>query len=111
MKKSYSWFLRFYGLTDSQIKEVIKEIREKTSHKFSFRLSTSNCSVNFIIPNDCKPVKDATCFFNTKAEGLRFAKDEVAKRIYEQNSIAPLKYRGCGEVVTRHPKDLAWGVK
>ena len=110
MEKPYSWFMRFYGLEDSQIRTVILEIRKRTAHKFSYRLSASGVSMNVFIPAKLKPVREATLFFDTEAEMLSFSNDKLTKKIYHQHSV-PSKYRGdIKDVTVRHPDEVAFKV-
>lgn len=105
--ENLTWFLRFYGRSDDDIRKCIDEIGQHC--KFvGYRIRDAKISCNLLVPAEYKPVREARLYFQDEVE-LNNVMSDTVKEIYHRWSMKDPIAAGA-EPIIRKPKDMAWGV-
>lgn len=110
-KESDSWFLRFYGREDSEIRQCLGEIAAVHGMPdFIYTIKDADKSVNIFVPYDCLPARQVDLYFADNS-GVQFfrSKNKLVMATYLKWSSECGKY-GKPELVVRKPHDAAFGI-
>ncbi|MBA7478536.1 hypothetical protein ES707_13961 [subsurface metagenome] len=102
-----SYFLRFYGRSDEEIRECIEEIKALGFQPVRFRIVDAQTTCNFFVPPEHQPVREVRLYFNTLEEAEALHCDEV-KAVYSKWSMKNRPERT--ETIYRRPKEISFAV-
>lgn len=106
-KKTYSYFLRFYGKTDEEILACIDAMKAAGSPISRVGpIRPARITANFMLPEGLEP-KEVDIFFETADQRESAYDNPIYQGIYHRHSVDP-KYMP--EMLLRKPKDIAFGV-
>lgn len=111
-KEEHSWFLRFYGRTDDEIRQCLKEITDTVLlPEFKYTITDTNTSVNFMIPNMCEPARQADLYFPDISGVVAFKKPAVSQVIIPiYHKWATKNPEANTQPIVRKPGDIAFGI-
>ena len=103
-----SFFMRFYGRTDEEIKECVEEIKKLGVNPRRVRILDASMTANVIVPAEHLPVREARLYFDTLEETEKSRDIPGVKEVYQKWSM---KNRPEGvETLSRRKEDVAWAI-